>query len=111
MAEGLVSPRTQGDRFEGVVTGVAPFGLFVRLSEVLVDGLVRVDRLGDDWFDHSPTRHELRGRKSGKRFRLGDRMEVVVTRVDPALRRIDLLPAARPPADRKTRRKGRVRRR
>jgi ribonuclease R len=83
----------EGERFEGVVTGVAPFGLFVRLRDVLVDGLVRVERLGGDWFDHVPSRQELRGRRSGRAYRLGDSLPVLLTRVDAALRRIDLTPA------------------
>jgi ribonuclease R len=83
----------EGDRFEGIVTAVAPFGLFVRLNEALVDGLVRVERLGGDWFDHLPEKQELRGRGTGRSYRLGDTLEVTLTRVDTALRRIDLVPA------------------
>ena len=96
----------EGDRFDGVVTGIASFGLFVRLGEVLVDGLVRVERLGGDWFDHLPARQELRGRRSGKSFRLGDSLSVILTRVDTALRRIDLAPAEG--AERTGRDEGRV---
>lgn len=83
----------EGERFRGVVTAVAPFGLFVRLNEALVDGLVRVERLGGDWFDHLPGKQELRGRATGRSYRMGDTLEVTLTRVDTALRRIDLVPA------------------
>ncbi len=80
----------EGEAFEGLVTGVAPFGLFVQLSETLVEGLVRVEELGSDFWEHAPSRHELRGRRTGRAFRLGDRMRVRVVRVDPVRRRVDL---------------------
>lgn len=80
----------EGEAFEGLVTGVAPFGLFVQLSETLVEGLVRVEELGSDFWEHAPSRHELRGRRTGRAFRLGDRIRVRVVRVDPVRRRVDL---------------------
>jgi len=83
----------EGESFEGIVTGVAPFGLFVRLKDVMVDGLIRVERLGGDWYDHVPAKQELRGRRTGAVYRLGDPMSVTLTRVDRALRRIDLVPS------------------
>ncbi len=93
----------EGERFRGVVTAVAPFGLFVRLNEALVDGLVRVERLGGDWFDHLPGKQELRGRGTGRSYRMGDALEVTLTRVDTALRRIDLVPASEDTAPKGTR--------
>ena len=79
-----------GDPFDAVVTGVAPFGLFVQLTENLVEGLLRAERLGADAFEHVPERQELRGRRTGETFRLGQRLRVVVERVDTVLRRVDL---------------------
>ena len=80
----------EGERFDGVVVGVAPFGLFVQLREFLIEGLLRVERLGEDWFDHLPGKMELLGRQSGRVFRLGQVLPVVVTRVDTLFRRVDL---------------------
>jgi ribonuclease R len=80
----------EGETFEGIVTGVAPFGLFVQLTETLVEGLLRVELLGSDRFVHDPNRQELRGDRSGARYGLGSPLHVVVQRVDAVLRRVDL---------------------
>jgi ribonuclease R len=79
-----------GEEFTGIVTGVAPFGLFVSLEENLVEGLLRTERLGAEAFEHDARIHALRGTRSGTVFRLGDRIEVRVTRVDPIARRVEL---------------------
>lgn len=106
-----------GDTLDGVVVGVAPFGLFVRLTETLVEGLVRVESLGGEWFEHVEARQELRGQNSGRSYRLGQAMRVRVVKVDTVLRRVDLEPAetggkgsAPPEARPRGRRGGRARR-
>ena len=81
-----------GEVHHGRVSGVTGFGLFVTLDDLYVDGLVHVSSLGADYFHHDPARHEMRGERSDRVFRLGDRMEVVVSRVDPGERKIDLEP-------------------
>jgi ribonuclease R len=80
----------EGQAFDGIVTGVARFGLFVQISETLAEGLLRVERLGDEHFEYQERRMELLGERSGASFRLGDPIRVVVDRVDPVLRRLDL---------------------
>ena len=82
----------EGEVFAGVVTGVARFGIFVQLERGIAEGLVRIERLGSEWFDFDPVRHELRGSASGRVYRLGDAMNVRVDRVDAVLRRVDLSP-------------------
>ena len=82
-----------GRTFTGTITGVAPFGLFVTLDEYFVDGLVHISELGRDYFRHDAVRHLLLGERTGKRFRLADRMKVKLVRVDLESRKIDLLPA------------------
>jgi ribonuclease R len=108
----------EGEEFAGVVTGVARFGVFVQLDGGIAEGLVRIERLGHEWFDFDPVRHELRGSATGRAFRLGDALRVRVEKVDAVLRRVDLVPilereAARPrsgrPAGRKGTRQGRKR--
>jgi ribonuclease R len=79
-----------GETFEGVVTGVARFGLFVQLVDNLVEGLLRVETLGPEWFSFDEARLELRGAESGRTYRLGARLPVHVARVDRVLRRVDL---------------------
>jgi ribonuclease R len=85
----------EGEEFAGVVTGVAKFGVFVQLDGGIAEGLVRIERLGTEWFDFDPVRHELRGSATGQTFRLGDAMRVRVERVDAVLRRVDLVPDRR----------------
>jgi ribonuclease R len=79
-----------GEVFDGFVTGVMPFGLFVELEEFFVEGLVHISTLADDYYLFSEKTHALRGESTGKVFRLGDRLEVRVVRVDVEARQIDL---------------------
>jgi ribonuclease R len=78
-----------GESFDGVVTGVTDFGLFVQLEGLQVDGLVHVATLGRDYYRFEEDRRALVGERSGQRFTLGDRLRVRVTRVDPSDRKID----------------------
>ncbi len=80
----------EGDEFDGVVTGVARFGLFVQLVENQVDGLVHVEGLGGEHFGFDEARQELLGSRSGRSYRLGSRLRVRLERVDRVLRRVDL---------------------
>jgi ribonuclease R len=82
-----------GGTFSGTITGVAPFGVFVMLDEYHVDGLVHISELGRDYFQFDAIRHLLSGERTGKRFRLADRMTVKLVRVDLDTRKIDLVPA------------------
>lgn len=79
-----------GETFWGVVSSVTPFGAFVELDDVLVDGLVHVRDMGDDYYEYDERRYTLRGLYTGKRYRPGDRVRVMVIRADPATRQIDL---------------------
>jgi ribonuclease R len=65
-----------GARFEGRITGVTRFGLFIRLDETGADGLIPVGSLGEDYFVHDEKSHALVGQRSGVRWRLGRRVEV-----------------------------------
>jgi ribonuclease R len=78
-----------GEQFRGRVTGVAPFGLFVTLEELFVEGMVHVSELGSDYFQYIEAAHELRGERTGRRFRLTDELDVQVSRVDLEARRIE----------------------
>ena len=81
-----------GEVFEGRVTGVTGFGIFVTLDEYFVDGLVHISELGRDYFQFDPARHVLLGERTGKRYRLADRMRVKLVRVDLETRKMDLVP-------------------
>ncbi len=65
-----------GAEFEGLVSGVARFGLFVKLDETGADGLVPVSSLGDDYYHHDAETGTLTGDRSGRTFRLGQRVTV-----------------------------------
>jgi len=71
------------------VTGVAAFGLFVTLQDFFVEGLVPVSSLGDDFYVYEEKQHRLRGRSSGKIFRLGDGIRVQLKAIDEIRRRLD----------------------
>ena len=79
------------DCFDGVITGVTAFGLFVTLSAIYVEGLVYISELPSDYFRHDSVKHVLRGERSGISFRLGDSLRVKLVRVDLATRKIDFV--------------------
>lgn len=80
-----------GEEFEGFISGVTSFGLFVELKEYYVEGLIHVSTLADDYYVFDEKRHCLMGENAKRRFRLADEVKVVITRVDLERRRIDLL--------------------
>ena len=82
-----------GDEFDGVITGVTNFGLFVQITELLTDGLVHVTSLANDYYHYEAATQQLVGERSGKTYRLGEAMRVKVQRVDMESRRIDFRPA------------------
>lgn len=84
--------RHVGDEFEGTISGVTSFGLFVALDSVLTEGLVRLSALEDDYYRFDPDSHSVTGRRTRRRYRLGDRIAVRVVRVDTEARKIDLEP-------------------
>ena len=79
-----------GDEFDGYVTGVAPYGLFVQLIEHFVEGRVHVTSMADDFYRFVEQQHVLFGENTKKTYRLGDRVRVQVIRVDQELRQVDL---------------------
>jgi ribonuclease R len=78
-----------GETFSGTVSAVVPFGIFVVLDDLFVEGLVHVSELGSEYFLFNEALHELRGERTGLRYRLGDRLTVQVARVDLEARRIE----------------------
>jgi ribonuclease R len=80
-----------GEVFHGLITGVQSYGFFVEIEELLVEGLVHVSSLKDDWYEYRARQQKLVGRKNRKQFRLGDRVEVHVKSVDYYRQQIDLV--------------------
>ena len=79
-----------GDEFEGYVTGVAAFGLFIELIEHFVEGLVHVSTMADDYYPFVESAHLLKGENTHKVYRLGDKVKVQVIRVNMETRQVDL---------------------
>ena len=78
-----------GSEFDGVISGVTSFGLFVELNESKVNGLVHVTQLPHDYWHFDPLRKSLKGERKGMSFRLGDTIRVLVLRASVEDRRID----------------------
>jgi ribonuclease R len=80
-----------GEEFDGTIAAVVPFGVFVALDSVYVEGLVHVSELGEDYFQYDNVKHQMLGERSGKRYRLGDRLHVKLVRADLETGRIDFV--------------------
>ncbi len=80
-----------GEEFDGVISGVTSFGIFVALNDVFVEGLVHVSELGQDYFHFDATRHQMLGERTGKRFRLGDKVRIKVAQVELETSKIDFV--------------------
>jgi ribonuclease R len=79
-----------GRRYDGTVTGVTSFGMFVELDSIFVEGLVHVSNLGRDYFHFDPIGHRLVGERSRRAYQIGQRVSVIVARVSLDDRQIDL---------------------
>ena len=79
-----------GDEFDGYITGVAAFGLFVELVDHFVEGLVHISSMADDYYRFLERSHTLHGENTHKVYRLGEKVRVQVVRVDLERRQIDL---------------------
>ena len=78
-----------GEEFDGVITGVTNFGVFVQITELMVDGLVHVTSLSNDYYKYDAGSQSLVGERTGRKYRLGDAMRIEVNKVDMDTRRID----------------------
>jgi len=86
----LMKERT-GEVFQGLITGVQSYGFFVEIEDLLVEGLVHVSSLKDDWYEFRARHACLVGRKNRTAYKLGDRVEVQVKSVDYYRQQIDLV--------------------
>ena len=86
-----------GDEFDGIISGVTSFGLFVTLDGLAIDGLVHITELGRDYFHFDAGRHALVGERSGLNYQLAARIRVKVARVDLEQAKIDFVLADEQP--------------
>lgn len=79
-----------GEEYNGMVSGVVPYGFFVRLDGLGAEGMVRLSSIDDDYYHYDEKGYRIVGTRTGKVYRLGDPVRVQVTRVDTMRREIDL---------------------
>ncbi len=80
-----------GEEYEGIISGVTSFGLFVELEEIFIEGLIHVSGMADDYYALNERDHSLIGRRTKKRFKMGDRVKVKVENVSLAKKQIDFM--------------------
>jgi ribonuclease R len=71
-----------GEEFDGIISGVTNFGIFVELTDIYVDGLVHITALGNDYYHFDAAHHRLMGERTRTIYRLGDKLRIRVMRVD-----------------------------
>jgi ribonuclease R len=94
-----------GEDFDGLVISVTKFGFFVELTDLFVEGLVPLDTLSDDRYTYRENTKEIIGQRGGKVFRLGQRVRVLVDRIDPVEKKIQFALMEEEPPRRERRRK------
>ncbi|MFZ5595031.1 MAG: ribonuclease R [Pseudomonadota bacterium] len=97
-----------GEEFDGIISSVTSFGIFVELKEIYVEGLVHVTALKNDYYHFDSVGHRLRGEHTGKVYRLSDPVRIRVMRVDLDNRRIDFDLAETQPEERAAKKKKKV---
>lgn len=80
-----------GEEFQGTISGITGFGIFVELKDVYVEGLIHISTLPNDYYRFDSVKHMLIGERTGKKFRLGDPIQIKVVRVDLDQRQIDFM--------------------
>ena len=78
-----------GEIFEGVITGVTDWGIYVQEKNTLADGMVRLSSIRSDYFEHEASKYRIKGKKTGKTYRLGDEVKVKLIRADKDERQLD----------------------
>lgn len=87
-----------GDTFDGMITSVTSFGLFINLTDQFVEGMIHISELGDDYYEFVEDKLMLIGRRKGRTFELGDKISVKIARADVTQRQIDFHLADTPPS-------------
>jgi ribonuclease R len=96
-----------GEEFDGTISAVTAFGIFVALDTIYIEGLVHVSELGADYFQFDNVKHQMLGERTGQRFRLGDRVRVRLVRADLETNKIDfVLVAGETPSAKRGKKRG-----
>jgi ribonuclease R len=94
-----------GEEFDGLITSVTKFGFFVELTELFVEGLVPLNTLIDDRYTYHENTREIIGQHSRKTYRIGDRLRVLVDRIDPVEKKINFAVLEEEPKPRRGKRR------
>lgn len=78
-----------GEEFDGVITGVTDWGVYVQEKESLAEGMVRLATIKGDFYSHEAKKYRIVGQKTGKAYRLGDEVRIKLTRADKDERQLD----------------------
>jgi len=95
-----------GEAFDGTISAVTGFGIFVALDTIYIEGLVHVSELGADYFQFDNIKHQMLGERTGQRFRLGDRVRVKLVRADLETNKIDFVLAGDAQPGKKAKKRG-----
>ncbi|MGB7503111.1 MAG: ribonuclease R [Azonexus sp.] len=95
-----------GEEFDGTISAVTGFGIFVALDTIYIEGLVHVSELGADYFQFDNIKHQMLGERTGQRFRLGDRVRVKLVRADLETNKIDFVLAGDAQPGKKAKKRG-----
>ena len=90
MVQARAAKHVIGQKLAGVISGVQSYGFFVEVPPSMVEGLVHVSALSDDWYEYRSRQNRLVGRKNRRVYKLGDKVTVVITKVDPLRNQIDM---------------------
>jgi ribonuclease R len=80
-----------GDEYEGIISGMVQYGMFVEIMEILVEGMIRFRDIEDDYYEYDEKRHIAKGRRRGKTFKAGQRVRIKVVRVNKESKKIDFV--------------------
>jgi ribonuclease R len=94
-----------GGLYDGIVSGVVKTGIFVKLTGSLVEGMVLFRSIEDDYYEIEEGKHKAKGKRTGKIYRLGDSVKVIVAKVDSENRRADFILVTPPVLPKKVRKK------
>ncbi len=78
-----------GDEYEGLISGIVQFGMFVEIMDILVEGMIRFRDIEDDYYEYDEKKHVAIGRRKHKVFRAGQKVKIKVIRVNKESKKID----------------------
>ncbi|MBK7228691.1 MAG: ribonuclease R [Ignavibacteriales bacterium] len=81
----------QGNEFSAIISGITNFGIFVKITDILAEGLIRLRDLDDDYYVHDEKKYSIVGKRTRKQYRLGDKIFVKLIRVDEERAELDFI--------------------